>query len=249
MNKRKNEYPLSSIRERTINRITLKSFLKDLSEVLNLESGMLFVIKCLLINPGETVRSYLYESRYKHFHPVRFLLITTAINFFLFWIIDGAENLSNSVDFVAPESFGGDQTEKTQLFRQLFSEIFNDYFNLMIWLFIPVVSFFSYLFYINSDYNYAENLVLNTYITGMANLFSIITYPLIFVTDIRLTSLAANLLSVTFNIYAYHRFFRYPSASVVRAIAALIIGYVVYSIAFSLIIGIIVGIKMAKMDL
>ena len=136
MNNRDNEYPLEASQRRVIERITLKKLIGDIGQVLNLEKGMLYAIKMLIVNPGRAVSSYLNEQRYVFFHPLRLLLITSAVSLFFFWLIDGAESMSDAFQ-VGVAAQDQKAEEINQIGQELFVETFNDYFNAMIWMFIP----------------------------------------------------------------------------------------------------------------
>ncbi|MGB3468959.1 MAG: DUF3667 domain-containing protein [Cyclobacteriaceae bacterium] len=248
MNERKQDYPLEVTVNRKIERITLVKLLKDLSEIFNLERGIFFLVKELILRPGVTIRSYLYENRYTYFHPIRLLLITTALNFFIFWLVDGVENLSQTVDISPPTGTGLDDAAGMKLYQTVFADIFNDYFNMMIWLFIPVVSLFSYWLFKKSGYNYAENLVLNTYVTCIGNILNTISYSFVIFVDIAKATMIGSVALIIYNVIVYHRFFRYKGASLVRGIVTLLLAYTIYILVFSFVIGIFAGFTVAKMS-
>lgn len=248
MNDRKKEYPLKAVSEKKIERITFLKLAKDVGEVVNLERGILYLIRELILRPGETIRSYLYENRMSLFHPVRFLFVTTAFSFFIFWLFDGAQSISEIIDLSQPQNPDTETILDAELTARLFTEIFNDYFNLMIWLFVPVISLFSYLLFRKAGYNYAENLVLNTFITGVSNIFTTLGYLMEYGFGIMYFSVITSLFYVGYNVVVYHRFFRYPSASVVRSLVAIFLGYLLYILVFSFVIGIIVGTKVARLS-
>lgn len=249
MNSRKNEYPFEVVEKKLIERITFRKLTNDIGKALNVERGILYILKGLIVNPGMTIRSFLYEKRFNIFHPVRLLILTSAINLFVFWLIDGADTMGELIQ-TSPSNTKGDTKVTNELFGQLFSEIFYEYFNMMIWLFIPIISVFSYLFFKKSAYNYAEHLVLNAYVTSVGNLTNIISYLFIWLFDIGTTSLAGLIAYLAYNLYAFKSFFRLSiGKTIIKGFLALILGYTIYMIFFSLLIGIAVGCRMAQMGL
>ncbi|MEL6557916.1 MAG: DUF3667 domain-containing protein [Bacteroidota bacterium] len=249
MNNRNSEYPLEASQRRVIERITLKKLIGDIGKILNLERGILYAIKLLLINPGKAVSSYLNEQRFVFFHPLRLLLITSAVSLFSFWLIDGAESMGDALQVgAAPKDQMAE--EINQIGQELFIEAFNDYFNAMIWIFIPIISFFSYLFFMKSAYNYAEHLILNTYITSIGNLINTVFYLLALVVDIGISSIIALIVYLGYNLYSYKSFFKVTTVQMLlRGISSLVLGYFIYMIMLLFIIGISIGFKIAEAGL
>ncbi len=248
MNNRKNDYPFEVVDTKIIERITFRKLIRDVGKALNLERGILYAVKLLIINPGQAFRSDLYDKRFSFFHPVRLLLLTTAINLFAFWMIDGAGTMGSVMEIAKPDI---ENTKVTnEIFQQLFTEIFYDYFNAMIWIFIPIISVFTYLFFKKSDYNYAEHLVLNTYVTCVINLINIVSYFFIIFVDIQITSLVSLVAYFAYYLFVFKSLFKLSfGKTMLKGIAALFLGYLLYMLLFSFIIGIAVGYKMAQMGL
>lgn len=248
MNNRKSEYPFEANQRRVIERITLKKLIGDVGTVLNLEKGILYAIRMLITNPGKAVSSYLNEQRYVFFHPLRLLLITSAISLFSFWLIDGAESMGDAFQVSVPQDQKTD--EINQMAQEIFKDAFNDYFNAMIWAFIPIISFFSYLFFAKSDYNYAEHLVLNTYVTSVGNLINTVFYLLALVVDIGISSFVALIIYLGYHLYAYKSFFKVTTVQMLlRGVSSLVLGYFIYMVLLLFVIGINIGFKIAEAGL
>lgn len=248
MNDRKSEYPLEVAQHRVVERITFKKLIRDIGQALNLERGMFFAVKMLIADPGTAVSSFLYEKRFSFFHPVRMLILTSAVSLFSFWLIDGAESMSDAFQVNTPEVKEAEAFNK--MAQDLFAEAFNDYFNVMIWMFIPIISFFSYLFFGKSGYNYAEHLVLNAYITSIGNLINTVFYTLALVIDIGISSLIAISFYLIYNLYAYKSFFKLTlGRTLIKGMLCLILGYFVYMIVLTVLIAVRIGYKMAEMGL
>ncbi|MDF3026046.1 MAG: hypothetical protein K0S23_353 [Fluviicola sp.] len=62
-----------------LKRINGRYILHELNHVLHFEKGILFTIKSLLINPGQSVRTFIFENRNKLVKPVIFIVITSLI--------------------------------------------------------------------------------------------------------------------------------------------------------------------------
>lgn len=252
MNKKENLYPIEVNQHRVIQRITLKRLFGDIVKAFNLERGIFRTIAGLLRRPGDTIRHFLNEGRHEQFHPVRFLLISTALSLFVFLAVGGQEEMKEAFIPEFNEGSSASESEKV-VFQEVFEQVFYDYFNAMIWMFIPVMSLFSYLFYRKSTgYNYAENLVANTYVLCIGNLINTIFYCFTFYWGISITSLIATTLYVIYNVYAFFSFFHNRrtgiAETIVKAILVIVLSYIVYIALFSFIVGMIVGIKVGAIN-
>ncbi|MEL7146434.1 MAG: DUF3667 domain-containing protein [Bacteroidota bacterium] len=252
MDKQQKKYPIEIVQQKEVMRITLKNLFADIIRAFNLEKGILRTIVGLAKYPGETIRHFLYEGRFIQFHPVRFLLVSTAISLFVFLAIDGQEAMQEA--FAPPTGLETEEdASRQQVFREVFGQMFYDYFNMLIWMFIPVISIFSYLFFRKtSKLNYAENLVANTYIICFGNLINIVAYCFSFIWSVTTTSMVATAIYIIYNVYAYLSLFRNKysgtAETIVKGILAILLGYFVYIMIFSFFIGIAVGIKLAGME-
>lgn len=248
MEKKQNEYPIKVTQEKVVERITLKNLFNDIIKALNLEKGILGTSIGLIKAPGATIKHFLYEGRYEQFHPIRFILISTAVSFFIFLAVGGQEGMQEAL---APQISQNESLDQTQqmVFQQVFQQMFYDYFNVMTWMFIPILALFSYLFYRKTTkFNYAENLVANTYVLCIGNLINIISYGFSFQFNIAITSMAATVIYAIYQIYAYASFFKHRRISTaetaVKAALVIVLSYVIYISLFSFVVGIIVGLKL-----
>ncbi len=163
--------------EREVRRYDLRNLGSSLLDAFNFEFGVLFTLKSLLSRPGKSTLDYLSKGRLRYFSPFRLLLISTAI----LLIIVKSSDISS--DFEEGLRLGMNETEaqlatdkeaKAQDLSLKIYTLFKDNFNILIWLYIPFVSFFSYLFNVKRRLNYAEHIVFNTYYTSVVNIFSLI---------------------------------------------------------------------------
>ncbi len=147
---------------RIIRRVTLKGFVTSVLDAFNIERGGIYTLKRLFSNPGNMSLHYLGEGRFRYTAPFRMLILSTALAL----LVINTRNFT--IEFLnglgsANENFSDAYAEKVQL-------IFTQYLNLLLWIFIPVIAFFSWVFNRKSNYNYAENLVLHTNLMVISNL-------------------------------------------------------------------------------
>lgn len=211
---------------RKVKRYNLRNALSSTLDAFNLERGLLHTLLSLIKSPGISTRHYLADGRLRYSSPFKLLLISTTLVLLIFqssnlnpWpSLKGPENAENVTDlteaqfekgFAVGKSLNPDSKAEAQLVSEKFeriSKIYNDYFNLVIWLYIPIVSFFSWFFKRKRDLNYAEHIIFNTYYTSVINVFSLILFLSPFVNTMLLFSLYM-ILSLGYFIYYYHSLF------------------------------------------
>ncbi len=242
INNRKKEYPLEVINTHSVERMTFGKLIKDIGSAFNVERGLVYTIKMLFINPGGVIRNFLYEGRHKVFHPVRFLVISSALSFLFLSLLDNTEFRN---DFITGwNSYGEKDSETLDKMISIFNDLFENYFNLIIWFQIPVFGTFTYLLFKKSGFNFTENLVWWTYITSVINLISIITYLMMAFSLLEYSMLFSLITSFGYTLYALKSFFeRSWWASIYRITLVYTIGFSVYFIIISIFITIYVAIK------
>jgi len=127
------------------------------NQVFNLERGIMFTLKELLVSPQKVTLDYINGVTIKYFHPFRFLLVFASISAVLNYYFQSTDMVN--------EYFGlsGDQTEDTKKV----GDIVNQNLTLIILAAIPIFSFFTKLFYRKRDFNYTEHLIINAYANGL----------------------------------------------------------------------------------
>lgn len=182
--------------ERTVRRFDLRNLGSSILDALNFENGILHTFRSLLLKPGPSTIDYLQDGRLKYFSPFRLLVLSTAILLLLLQSADFTSNFEEGVQAGWENAADDRSDEKQEMGMKIaarVSGLIQEYFNFMIWFYIPVISFFSWLFNRKKGLNYAEHVVFNTYYTSVINAFS-----LIFI----LSYLFPNLQTVMFWVYS-----------------------------------------------
>jgi len=229
MNKRKEEYPLHVTQEYKIERFTFKKLFSEIISAFNVERGLIYTIKMMFLDPGGAVRSYLYEGRHRFFPPVRFLLISSAVSIlFLLAVSESSFVQAFQSGFMDGAKLNeGDETTKKTL--EIFNNVFENYFNLIIWMQIPVFGLFTYFLFRKSVYNYAEHLIVLTYITSVINLLSIVSYALMALSSSAGFLIFSLISSLIYNIYFFKEFFqRSWGNAIYKSLIVYTIGSIVY---------------------
>ena len=126
--------------------------------IFHVDSGFFLTIKTLLVRPGDAVREYLEGKRKLLFSPFIYVLVWCGI-------------------FVVVSHFLGDSMDKHQNFQNLMEAaayIEEHYYKIIVVAMILPMAIGSYLAYIRSGFNFAENLVLSCYIMGQLVIADII---------------------------------------------------------------------------
>lgn len=167
--------PFKVSKEREVRRFSLLNVGSSILELLNLEYGLLYTVKEFLIRPAESMRSYLGMGRLQYFSPFRLLLLSTAVLLIAFQWMDIGEEFQKGFQVGASGSMEQiEDPSKAQAALELSQKVFGliqEYFNILIWLYIPVLSFFTWLVNRKAGLNFAEHIVFNTWYTAIVNLF------------------------------------------------------------------------------
>ena len=161
-----------------IERLTFRKLMSDIANAFNFEKGLLSTMLGLTIRPAKTICLYLDEGRYKVTSPVKYFLLIVGLTIFIgsmtdYYLLDKSEFLDdlaveNRVEMVK-DSEGKVISRKISLTNnpQLLAFV-NDavikYGNVFGLLSILVYSFFSFLFFRSSKFNFVEHLSINTYL-------------------------------------------------------------------------------------
>jgi hypothetical protein len=184
-------------------RLTIKHYLHEtLHTFTHLDTGIIYLIKELARRPGEVVREYVEGARKKYFNPMQFLILGVGVNFFL----------ALTFHLMGPTEGGSvpGQPENIAVFFRQFNAFFYKFYNIMVFFGVPIYAFFSYLFFKSSKYNYAENLILNTFLTGERCLIFILFTPAFyFAKKYYFITLSAYIIAFSaYFIWGYIQFFR-----------------------------------------
>jgi hypothetical protein len=201
-------------------RITTREILTDaLFSVVKVNRGFLFTARELSLRPGKAIRLYLAGQRVTYYAPHKYLFFIGAITSFL-----TSRYHTFSGGYTSVNAFGGD----THSFFGAFFAYADAYATLINIVTIPVFALFSFLLFRRSGYNYAEHLVLNTYITSQQLLLFIIWLPLTQAVPLPVDGLLGLYVAVTlgYNLWVYVQFCgARTAASLLRAIAAMGLAY------------------------
>jgi hypothetical protein len=164
----------------------------------NQGQGFIFTLKSLCTRPGEAIRAYIGGQRIVYYPPHKYLLLIGAVAAFF----------STRYHFFSGQPDTGILSMEADSLLMGFWLYADTYTTLINIVTIPVFALFSWLFRIKA-YNYAENIVLNTYITSQQLLLFICMVPLfeLFGSSAEYLLHFYILATLLYNVWVYKQFF------------------------------------------
>lgn len=220
------EKEIEVVQSRKIKRLELRNVFDAILQAFNLERGGVYTVKQLLLDPGELVRRYISTGRLNFTSPFKLLIITTTIVFLLL------QQSASFQDF-REGFFVGLKNGKIRNFIDDASR----YFNILLWIFIPIGAFITWLFNIKGRFNFAENLAYQTYLFSLTNIIMMFMVIDVFVPS-GLVILTVYIAFVFYYYFSYKSFFQ---KGWLRTIAEQTVIYLLSSsIYFAVLIGLAV---------
>lgn len=197
-----------------VKRFTLFYLLKEsVISSLDIESGFFPTLKRLTLSPGESIREYLEGKRLSLYVPAKFLLIVGIVSTFLAFEYRIFTNIVDEDFGFVFDYFQGAFEKVFHLFeidQSAFFHYANENTTVTNILATPIFALFSFLFFRGVGYNYAENLILNAYITAQQMFLLILFFPILeFFPHHTDTSMAVyTLMTIAYNYWVYMVFFK-----------------------------------------
>lgn len=137
-------------------RFTMREWAKEIPrKLLNIEKGFFGTMKSLFLRPGISIREYLKGKRKLLINPFVYVLVMCGVYIVLSSMF--AQNPTLEV------------TENQELTKDIFklsAYIQKEYYKIIIIVMILPMTIGTSIAYLRSNYNFAENLVLNAYLIG-----------------------------------------------------------------------------------
>lgn len=153
----------------TTGRIGLHYIFHELQHsILHVDKGILYTVRALVTEPGSFLKGYLAGRRINHFKPFSFVIIWAAVYAFFIHFLE-----------IYPEAniFEYRDSDAEEMNKIALNWLYSHY-SLVMFLALPASALSTYLFFLKSNYNYMEHMVINAYISGMRILMSLILFPL-----------------------------------------------------------------------
>jgi len=193
------------------------------------DKGIVHTMKKLSLEPGKSIRNYIDGKRMQLYPPVKYLFFVGAIGTFLvlryhFMSLTTEENQQGLLYVLFANVFPFLSAEFLNRFF-LYAEEFTTVVNILT---IPVFSLFTFIYFRKYEINFAETLILNTYITGHQLLLLI---PFIIPNELFPAHKSTfidiyGIITMVYNIWVLITFFRIPFLQgLYRSFFAIIMAY------------------------
>lgn len=205
-----------------VRRIDFHYLIHDIPDsVLQINHGLLFTIKSLLIRPGHSIREFISGKRIPYLKPLSFFLFTTAAYVLGAYLLGRPTLIAEFIKGL----FSGMESTQSSVGTKLLNYIL-EYQTYFLLLYVPLFSFASYVAFIRSGYNYFEHLVLNLYIKGQQALIYLALG--FWISDESALILIPILLNLFYNAWTYLQFFK--SKSRLKVVLLLLLTYLLLAI-------------------
>jgi len=216
----------------------MKTIWHSVLDVFDLERGLIYTTIALTRRPGKALRTYLTEDRTRLVPPLRFLVFVVAIAAFI-----TVQYMKNS-DFLeqmragfeygyrAGDGDGDVDMEAMNEYFLLLNEFFANYFNVFLLVGVPIIALCTFWLF-RKGYNFAEHLVINSYLTAYQNILYIAMTPLLFFMNFNTLSLLYMILLLVYSIYAYIKIFQEKViVGTLKTLLATTIYFILYYVLF-----------------
>lgn len=213
-------------------RYSIKHFVEHdfVHGVWHVDKGIFFTLKELFTRPGHSVREYLQGKRANYFSFITLILLIIAISSLI------APYVHIKQTDLSPAQNGIEEKAMMSSFEALIAK----YPKLYILITIPIISFFSFIWFRKAKLNFSEHLVANSYKAAVELIFtlsfSVIT---IFYTNIDVLRILFNFivmpLTLAYTIWYYYQLFStygYSKKALLGRSIAAIISYSMFIIIF-----------------
>lgn len=142
-------------------RFTMHEWLHEIPHsILHVDSGFFLTIKTLFLRHGNAVREYLAGKRKLLFSPFLYVLVWCGVYVVISHYLENPAETTKQIEL--------------KDLNQAFEYISEHYYKIIIILMIIPMTISTYFAYLKSGFNFAENLVLNAYLTGQLVIADII---------------------------------------------------------------------------
>ncbi len=216
--------------------INFHSILHEIQHgIFHIDKGILYTTKKLFTKPGHAIRDYLYGKRINHFKPFAYILILSTIYALLNKIFNKNTFLDQFLSGMT-EGFTDPSKKRLSFLPELLIWL-KEHYAYTTLLFLPIISFASYLSFLKSKFNYFQHLILNSFIAGQQTVVFLLLLPVTyFMTDKELnddinTFKVFTAIFLTF--WSYYQFF--DKSTALKKISLTILTFILMGIFFVII--------------
>ena len=197
--------------------------IQEFVDFFSANKGLVYTIKNVLIRPGETVRQFITEDRYRLVKPVTFLFISSLIYAFVVQIFS-----ITAIDYYQ-------QPELLPIAERLINWTFEypGYTNIIMGL---LMAFWLKILFKKAGFNLFEIFILLCFVLGITNLFTSIVAIVEGVTNMKFLIFSLSFASI-YTLWAIGQFFdRKKITSYLKAFLAYIFANIVLGIVVAIVV-------------
>ena len=159
-------------------RITMKNMVTSVPDVFfDVEHGLFYTIKTMIMKPGETIRRYFNGERQKHYKPLKFILFIGGLVAFLFISFDIHTNYAGVDEFRA--SFYTNAKLNVRLLNQFTIQ----WTSVLMLIQFPLIALASWLVFRKPKYFFGEHLTTNAYFIGEVLIYHLLLFPVYYLVN------------------------------------------------------------------
>lgn len=134
------------------------------------DKGIFAFSKQILFRPGVVALDFVEGRRKRHFNLFQFLLLVLSAATFLMVKTNMLQQTMQSVNHASHLQYSSELLR----FQQKIGSFIQQYTNVLQFIMLPLIAFFSWLFLRKARFNYAEHVVLHAAVLANTNLLSIV---------------------------------------------------------------------------
>jgi hypothetical protein len=238
-------------------RITLKSLVSDLSSSLGWDSQFWATSRDLLIRPQLVFDKYINGTRKKYTNPFAFFAVVMTITvltigFYTNEMIEISTNVNFAQTVTSLDSESAktnkenisqqdskDHSADSQIFMEKMVNFMFKYYYYISFLFLPFYTFIAFLVF-GKPNNFAEHLIINSFILGIASILGLLLFPITLITkSTEIYYWGQYAITIIYYSYAYKNYRNYSTKQLFVKILRFIIIALIFLIIFSLLVFII----------
>jgi len=232
--------------QKNSHRLTMGHLAHDVVHAItHADKGFFHLFLQLFYKPGVVAKEYIIEGKRKrYFLPFQYLVIISAIATF---VAVNSHFFDTTAQFMTPEMSA--TTAMQQEFMLKAKEFQTRYYNLLILIQLPFFALASFWVFKKQRLYFAEHLTLQTFLIAQTAVFGMIM--MLFMSLIKINQgymlVFMSLISILYQILAYKQFFgSTTSNSMLKGLAAYIVGFLLFLIFIILVSFIVVVIMVAN---
>lgn len=157
------------------NPLTVQTILSEIAQtVLFFDVQLYKTLWGLFIHPGKTIRSYLEGKRVSHYSPIQFFIVFMTIYLLILGFFgDDFFAYINKGLLIQNDKINAAELTQTLVRKNL---------NILYFIMVPIIAFYTQLFFKKSSFTYAQTLVFSFFVMGLFFTLSavIVSFGLIF---------------------------------------------------------------------